>query len=133
VTEQRQTASGIALPEQEGIPIVCLLMEGVPTGQVNIVIPEGRDRIDYAEELTVRICTRQRELDRRSRHGHDPLDLADPHFGDPYYLTPEGVKRVLAITHARAQRMDPLAATRAAQKPRILRAGNGFRPEHLRP
>ena len=101
---ERLTASGIALPEPEGHP-VCQLATDVPGLAINIVIPEGQDRLEYVERLAQEITALARDPYR------DPLDLADPHFGDPCYLTPLGAQHVVTVGHARAQKVDPQAAS----------------------
>ena len=111
MSEPRATESGIVLPEPEGIPI-CQLVTDVPGLVVNIVIPEGRDRLEYVATLAETICARQRDLAQLFTPGgsYEPLDLADPSLGEPHYLTPAGIRRVVGVSHARAQRQDPTAA-----------------------
>ena len=105
---ERLTDSGIQLPQPDGYPVAILTLD-VPQVQISIVIPEGQDRDQFVEELTERICRKQLQVESGDVDAFTPLQMADPTMGDPFFLTPLGVRHVIGVGHGRAQKVDPLA------------------------
>lgn len=109
--QERVTPGGIALPEPEGYP-VCILTTDVPQLQINIVVPEGMDRNEFVQGLAEKVAAKQLALEMADPDSWGPLQLADAHAGDEFYLTPAGARHVLGVGHGRAQKVDPLAASK---------------------
>jgi hypothetical protein len=108
--QERVTPSGIALPEPEGSPICILTTDTVV--QINIAVPEGFDRNLFVQELADRVSAKQLAVESGDVDAWTPLQLADAHAGDEFYLTPEGAKHVIGVGHGRIDKLDPLAASK---------------------
>ncbi len=108
---RRVTASGIALPDPEGYP-AAILNTDVPQLMVNIAVPEGIDRNVFVQDLARRISLKQRDLEAADMDAWEPLQLADAHAGDEFYLTPCGARHILGVGHGRMATVDPLAASK---------------------
>jgi hypothetical protein len=106
---ERKTASGIALPPIEGIP-VAIFDTDVTSLMFNVAIPEDEDPQAFVQELAERVSRRQRDLELGDVDAFGPFQLASAHSGEEFWVTPVGIRHIVSVGHGRAMKVDPLAA-----------------------